>query len=219
MKVLLACEESQTVCTEFRKLGHEAYSCDILETSGAHPEWHIKMDVLDVLDGKCKFSTENGDLHEINTEWDLIIGFPPCTYLSNAGAKHLYPKGVLNEERYKKGLEAKDFFLKILNAKCGYVAVENPVSSRIYNMPQYTQEIQPYQFGHPQKKKTRLWLKNLPCLTSTNIVEPLENCHGNGWYTKGGKDRQRKRSKTFTGIAKAMAEQWSEYIENRKGIK
>ena len=219
MKVLLACEESQAVCLEFRKLGHEAYSCDILETSGAHPEWHIKTNVLDVLDGKCKFFTQNGELHENNTEWDLIIGFPPCTYLSNAGARHLYPNGVLNEERYKKGLEAKEFFLKILNAKCEHIAVENPVSSRIYNMPPCTQEIQPYQFGHSKKKKTRLWLKNLPPLKSTNIVEPIENCHEKGWFTKGGKDRQRKRSKTFAGIAKAMAEQWSEYIEKKVGIK
>lgn len=219
MKVLLACEESQTVCTEFRKLGHEAYSCDILETSGLHPEWHIRKDVSNILGGKCEFYTQDGKLHVINAEWDLIIGFPPCTYLSNAGARHLYPNGVLNEERYQKGLEAKEFFLKIFNAECEHIAVENPVSSRVYNMPPHAQEIQPYQFGHLQKKKTRLWLKNLPCLTPTNIVEPTENCHGAGWYTKGGKDRQRKRSKTFLGIAKAMAEQWSEYIENIKEAK
>ena len=218
MKVLIACEESQTVCEEFRKLGYEAYSCDILRTSGAHPEWHIDSDVSEILNGKCKFRTQKGDWHSIKAEWDLIIGFPPCTYLSNAGARHLYPNGCLNEERYAKGLMAKQFFLSILESDCKYIAVENPVSSRIYDMPTFTQEIQPYQFGHPQKKKTRLWLKNLPCLKPTNVVKPTQNCHEKGWYTKGGKERQRKRSKTFRGIAIAMAEQWGRYVEEAKGI-
>lgn len=193
MKVLVACEESQRVCIAFRAKGHEAYSCDIEPCSGGHPEWHIQDDVLKHLD----------------EGWDLIIAHPPCTYLSNAGARFLYPKGVLNEERYKKGIEAKEFFMKLYNADCPKICVENPVSSTIYKMPKYTQEIQPYYFGHPFKKKTRLWLKGLEPLKPTNIVEVSESTKIAGnWFNKGGKERQKNRSKTFEGIAKAMAEQW-----------
>ena len=193
MRVLVACEESQRVCIAFREKGHEAYSCDIEPCSGGHPEWHIQDDVL----------------KHLNEDWDLIIAHPPCTYLSNAGARFLYPKGVLNEERYKKGLEAKDFFMKLYNANCPKVCVENPVSSTIYNIPKHTQEIQPYYFGHPFKKKTRLWLKGLEPLKPTNIVDVSESTKVAGnWFNKGGKERQKNRSKTFEGIAKAMAEQW-----------
>ena len=193
MKVLVACEESQRVCKAFRERGHEAYSCDILPCSGGHTEWHIQDDVLNHLDDG----------------WDLIIAHPPCTYLSNAGARFLFPKGILNQDRYKKGLEAKEFFLKLLNANCPKICVENPVSSKIFEMPKHTQEIQPYQFGHPFKKKTRLWLKGLEPLKATNIVDVSESTKIAGnWFNKGGKDRQKNRSKTFEGIAKAMAEQW-----------
>lgn len=174
MKVLVACEESQRVCIAFRNKGHEAFSCDILECSGGHPEWHIQDDVL----------------KHLNENWDLIIAHPPCTYLSNAGARFLFPKGVLNEERYKKGLAAKDFFMKLYNAPCSKICVENPVSSTIFNMPKHTQEIQPFEFGHPYKKKTRLWLKGLPKLKPTNIVEVSESTKIAGnWFNKGGKDR------------------------------
>ena len=201
MKVLVACEESQEVCKAFRNLGHEAYSCDIEDCSGGRPEWHLKCDALELL----------------KMQWDMIIAFPPCTYLSNAGACRLYPKrGVLNAERYKKGLEAKDFFLKFLNADCSKIAVENPVSSRIFEMPKHTQEIQPYMFGHPFTKKTRLWIKGLPPLKPTNIVEPTSPYVPSGTGRKikdryGAAKREndaRERSKTFPGIAKAMAEQW-----------
>lgn len=193
MKVLVACEESQRVCIAFRAKGHEAYSCDIEPCSGGHPEWHIQDDVLKHLD----------------KDWDLIIAHPPCTYLSNAGARFLYPKGILNQERYQKGLEAKEFFMKLYNAECPKICVENPVSSKIFNMPKYSQEIQPFEFGHPYKKKTRLWLKGLPLLQPTNIVEVSESTKIAGnWFNKGGKERQKNRSKTFEGIAKAMAEQW-----------
>ncbi len=193
MRVLVACEESQAVTIELRKLGHEAYSCDIEECSGGHPEWHLQQDVTQLLKMK----------------WDMIIAFPPCTYLSNAGAKHLWKDHVLNEERYMKGLEAKKFFMQFLNADCPRIAVENPVSSRIFDMPPHTQEIQPYQFGHPVQKKTRLWLRGLPELKPTNEVDYKCNCHEAGtWFMKGGKDRQKNRSKTFPGVAKAMAEQW-----------
>lgn len=144
----------------------------------------------------------------------MIIAFPPCTYLSNAGAVHLWRGGELNRDRYQKGLQAKDFFLSILNANCPRIAVENPISSRIFEMPPHTQEIQPWQFGHPMTKKTRLWLKGLPLLIPTNVVRPTQNCHDSGtWFTKGGKDRQKNRAKTFPGVAKAMAEQWAGIIK------
>ena len=193
MKVLVACEESQEVCKAFRELGHEAYSCDIQDCSGGHPEWHLKQDVIPLLE----------------QEWDLIIAHPPCTYLSNAGARHLYPHGLLNMERYEKGLEAKEFFMKFLNCKCEKVCVENPLPSKIFRLPDYSQIIQPYEFGHPYKKKTLLWLKNLPRLKPTCIVEcPQSTKIAGNWFNVGGKDRQKNRAKTFSGIAKAMAEQW-----------
>lgn len=202
MKILVACEESQAVTIELRKLGHEAYSCDTESQTGGHPEWHLQQDVLPLLAEK----------------WDMIIAFPPCTYLSNAGACRLYPtKGVLNQERYEKGLAAKAFFTAFLNAPCSRIAVENPVSSRIFNMPQHTQEIQPWQFGHPYSKKTRLWLKGLPPLEPTKIVECLgpyvpagtsRKDHSKYGSAKRGEDAK-NRSKTFPGIARAMAEQWT----------
>ena len=154
-------------------------------------------------------------LELLKMRWDMIIAFPPCTYLSNAGAKFLYPKGVLNPERLKKGLTAKEFFMKFYNADCPKIAIENPVPSKIFGLPPHTQEIQPYMFGHPFKKKTRLWLKGLPKLQPTNLVSISESTKIPGnWFNKGGKERQKNRAKTFHGIAKAMAEQWAG--ENRE---
>ena len=194
MKILVACEESQRVCIELRKLGHEAYSWDILPCSGGHPEWHLQQDVTPLLKEK----------------WDMIIAFPPCTYLSNAGARHLYKGGKLNEDRYKKGLLAKELFMVIYNADCPKIAIENPTPSKIYELPEKSQVIQPWQFGHPYSKRTQLWLKGLPKLIPTNIVEVESSCRKAGnWFNKGGKDRQINRSKTFPGIAKAMAYQWT----------
>ena len=144
----------------------------------------------------------------------MIIAFPPCTYLSNAGAARLYPtKGNLNLERYEKGLKAKEFFMMFYNADCEKIAIENPVSSKVFDMPQHTQEVQPWQFGHPYTKKTRLWLKGLPELKHTKIVEPISPFLPSGTSrkikTKYGVERDAKmRSKTFQGIARAMAEQW-----------
>ena len=136
MKVLVACEESQAVTIEFRRLGHEAQSCDILDQSGGHPEWHIKGDALELINGNCSFMTTDGVQHTVNGRWDMLIAFPPCTYLSNAGACRLYPKkGQLDIARYEKGLEAKEFFLRFLNADCPRIAVENPVSSKVFEMP------------------------------------------------------------------------------------
>lgn len=194
MRVLVACEESQAVCIAFRKLGHEAYSCDILPCSGGHPEWHIQDDVL----------------KHLNDGWDLMIAHPPCTYLSNAGAVHYYGKKAKNiEMRKKKGEEAKEFFMKLLNCKIPKLCIENPRPLKMFQLPNYNQVIQPYEYGHPFKKRTCLWLRNLPKLESTNVVTEKQSTKVPGnWFNKGGKDRQKNRSKTFEGIAKAMAQQW-----------
>ena len=209
MNVLVACEESQAVCIELRKKGHEAYSCDIIDCSGGHPEWPIKQDVVPLLNGNCTFHTCDGGKHVINGRWDMIIAFPPCTYLTNAGARFLYPKGVLNEERLKLGLEAKEFFMHFYNADCEKICIENPTPSRVYELPKYTQVIQPWMFGHPVQKRTCLWLKGLEPLKPTEIVEERQSSKVPGnWFNKGGKERQKNRAKTFPGIAKAMAEQW-----------
>lgn len=221
MKVLVACEESQTVATAFRLAGHEAFSCDLLDCSGGRPEWHIKGDALELLDGFCTFRTCDGALHSLDSRWDLLIAFPPCTYLSNAGACRLYPKrGQLDMERYRMGLEAKEFFLKFLNADCPRIAVENPVSSRVYEMPDFSQEVQPFMFGHPYTKKTRLWLRGLPLLHATDVVEPVApfvpSGTGRKLRSKYGAaargDDARNRSKTFPGLAAAMAAQWGSLL-------
>ena len=175
MNVLVACEESQRVCTAFREKGHNAFSCDILPCSGGHPEWHCQGDVLNILNGSGNrqeyFCTQDNKSHKLPQKWDLIIAHPPCTYLSNAGARFLYPKGVLNEERLKLGLEAKEFFMAFYNADCEKICIENPTPSRVYELPKYTQVIQPWMFGHPVSKRTCLWLKGLEPLKPTEIVE------------------------------------------------
>ena len=215
MKILVACEESQEVCKAFRAKGHEAYSCDLQEPSGGHPEWHILGDALDAVKGG-RIVTMDGETHSVGT-WDMLIAHPPCTYLSNAGACRLYPhKGKLDVARYQKGLEAKAFFMRFYDAEIQRIAVENPVSSKVFEMPPHTQEIQPWMFGHPYTKKTRLWLKGLSPLYPTDIVKPIapyvpsrtgrKNRSAYG-AAKRGEDAK-NRSKTFTGIAKAMAEQW-----------
>lgn len=218
MKVLVACEESQRVCMAFRERGHEAYSADIQECSGGHPEWHILGDVIPLINGDCKFRTMDGAEHEIIGEWDILIAHPPCTYLTNAGARWLWSQGELNKERYEKGVQSVAFFNCFLKAKCKKVAVENPVPSSIFNLPKYTQTIQPYEHGHPYSKKTCLWLKGLPQLKPTKMVTSYVPYISSGSYTKthdpkykgasrkGGAEKT--RSKTFEGIARAMAEQW-----------
>lgn len=207
MRVLVACEESQRVCTAFREKGHEAYSCDILECSGGHPEWHIHGDVIPILRGGT-FFTQDGAVHGVD-KWDLLIAHPPCTYISNAGVRFLYPKGVLNEDRLRKGIQATHFFLRFLYADIEKIAVENPIPSTVYCLPPYDEIIQPWMFGHPVQKKTCLWLKGLPPLIATEVCEERQSSKVPGnWFNHGGKDRQRNRAKTFPGIAKAMAEQW-----------
>ena len=215
MRVLVACEESQEVCKAFRARGHEAYSCDIQDPSGGHPEWHILGDALEVLNGG-RFITMDGVSHSVG-KWDMLIAHPPCTYLSNAGARHLFAGHELNAERYSKGLEAKEFFMRFLDADIPRIAVENPVPSRIYCLPAYTQTIQPYEHGHPYTKRTCLWLKGLPKLSPSDLVVPVASWCPSGSYSKNHtsrhkgiftKDRAKNRSKTFPGIAKAMAQQW-----------
>lgn len=202
MRVLVACEESQEVCKAFRALGHEAYSCDLQECSGGHPEWHLQVDALEML----------------KMRWDLIIAHPPCTYISNAGARWLYAGGKLNEDRYLKGLDGKAFFMRFLEADCQRIAVENPIPSSIYGLPPRTQIIQPYEYGEPWSKKTYLWLKGLPPLKPTEYVPDHKPYCSSGSYSRGhdpkykGASRKggsaKSRSRTFSGIAKAMSEQW-----------
>jgi hypothetical protein len=232
MKVLVACEESQRVTLAFRERGHEAYSCDIMECSGGHPEYHIMQDVLPILNGNCTVTTCDGEVHNIEGKWDMIIAFPPCTHLAVSGARHF--EGKRKDGRQREGIE---FFVQFLNADCDRIAVENPIGiisgdyipkwfpdlADKYSLPiKPTQIIQPYYFGDPHKKTTCLWLKGLPELQPTKIVEPelisytkkdgkkvtfsKDYCHSFDWSS--AEDRSRKRSKTYIGVAKAMGTQW-----------
>lgn len=224
MNILVACEESQTVCIEFRKRNHNAFSADIQECSGGCPEWHILGDVLPLLNGKCTFKTMDGCTHSIPGQWDMIIGFPPCTYLTRAGACNI-PK---NPDRIKKGFDASIFFKQILTSNCKRICVENPPPMKRFNLPKYSQIIQPFYFGEPYHKPTCLWLKGLPNLQVTNLVEPEKDkyfyyskskgkiCSVSMWYQKAntGKNRSKNRSKTFKGVAIAMAEQWGSDVGN-----
>lgn len=220
MKILIACEESQRVCIAFRKKKHEAYSCDIQECSGGHPEWHIQGDVLPILNGNTKFITQDGTLHEISGKWDMIIAHPPCTYLTVTGNRwfNIEKYGKKAIKRYEQRKEAIQFFFRIVNAKCDKIAIENPVGimSTVWGKP--SQIIQPFMFGEPFEKRTCLWLKNLPKLNSTKLVIPPERMKFKSgktmpeWYAKlwalPKEEREKERSKTFIGIARAMAEQW-----------
>lgn len=226
MKVLIACEESRAVCIEGRKLGHEVYSCDILECSGGHPEWHIQGDVRKILnpydDGELKaiaFSTMDDEIHIVE-KWDLIIAHPPCTYLTVTGNRwfDIERYGQAAIKRHANRREAANFFFEFVLADCPRIAIENPIGymSTAYRKPD--QLIQPYMFGDPARKATCLWLKGLKPLKPTNIVEPeiVQYKNGKGtdspWHMDTMKlppdERARVRSKTFPGIAKAMAEQW-----------
>lgn len=219
MRVLCACEESQAVAIAMRRLGHEAYSCDIEPCTGGHPEWHIQADVLPLINGNCTFMDSQGGQHEISGQWDMLIAFPPCTYMTNASAVRMRVKGQIQPERYAKAMEAKEFFMKFYNAACPRICIENPTPMKLIGLPPYTQAIQPWQHGHPYTKRTCLWLKNLPPLVPSNVitegVTPYVNggckdANGNYRRFQGRRERDPKtRSKTFPGIAKAMAEQWA----------
>ena len=220
MKVLVACEESQAVTKEFRRLGHEAYSCDIIECSGGHPEWHIMQDVLPLLNGYCEFNTADGEYHMVFGKWDMIIAFPPCTYLTVTGNRwfNVERYGEKAIQRLKDREDAIKFFMAFANADCDKIAIENPVGIMSSTWRKPNQIINPYEFGDPFEKKTCLWLKGLPELKPTNIVEKPPRKHFDSgksmpaWYAEAWhlpkEERAKLRSKTFPGIAKAMAEQW-----------
>jgi len=208
MKVLIACEESQTVCKAFRKLGYEAYSCDIQDCSGGYPEWHIKSDAIaEAYSGK----------------YDLMIAHPPCTYLSNSGVSWLYNKDKSkNLDRWENLIIGGLFFKQLLNAPIRFIAVENPIPHK-YALEiidqKYSQLIQPYEFGHPESKATCFWLKELPILMQAtdgrNLWATLPKKQSQRIYYVSGKDRQKIRSKTFQGIADAMAVQWGDFVEKQ----
>lgn len=229
MNILVACEESQAVTIELRRLGHNAFSCDIQECSGGHPEWHICGDVLPLLNGNCEFVSMDGQAHTITGKWDMLIAFPPCTYLTVAGNRwfNIEKYGQTAIQRHKDRADAILFFMAFANADCPRIAIENPVGimSTEYRKPD--QKIQPWQFGHPMTKTTCLWLKNLPLLIPTDVLEKPENGWQNQLFTNGrysgfdtrdenGKvlswndpETAKIRSKTFPGIAKAIATQWA----------
>lgn len=236
MKVLVACEESQAVCTAFRELGHEAYSCDIQEPSGGHPEWHIKQDVLQILSpgvqlqglsheyyGIKPFETMDGVTHFICGKWDMIIAHPPCTYLTAAGACNI-PK---HPERLRYGFDAANFFKKMLDANCEKIVVENPPPMKRFGLPKYSQIVRPWMFGDSNNKPICLWIKGVKLLEPTNIVEKDKNIVSwvhkatgqkkscSKWYNTNTNDHSRHRSKTFPGIARAMAEQWGGDIRQK----
>lgn len=205
MRVLVACEESQAVAAAFRERGHEAYSCDLVPCSGGHPEWHIQVDATELL----------------KMRRDLIIAHPPCTYMSKAGARWMYPKaGELSEERFKLAMDAKAFFMRFLNADCPRIAVENPRPLKVVGLPPPTQVIQPYEYGHPYSKATLLWLKGLPLLKPTNILTSYTPYlpSNTGAFSRGGGGSRGvahdavTAAKTFPGIASAMANQWGETL-------
>jgi len=209
MKILCACEESQAVCIELRKLGHEAYSCDIEPCSGGHPEWHLQQDVLPLLKEK----------------WDMIIAFPPCTFLTVTGNRwfNIDRYGEKAKRRYKNREEAIKFFMAFANADCERIAIENPIGVMSTEFRKPDQIIQPYMFGDPARKATCLWLKGLKNLSATNVVEPVIIKYKNGkgtdnpWHmhtmSLPPDERAKARSKTFQGIAKAMAEQWAGIVK------
>lgn len=206
LKILVACEESQIVTKELRRLGHEAYSCDILPCSGGHPEWHIQDDVL----------------KHLNRGWDMIIAHPPCTYLTVTGNKWMKPEFKERfPDRHQQRKEAIEFFMKIANADSKYIAIENPVGIMSTEWRKADQYVHPYHFGDPHSKRTGFWLKGLPPLKPTKIVEPMMYTYKDGrkdpiWHVETMKlppaERSKMRSKTFPGIAKAISEQWTEFI-------
>ncbi len=235
LNILVACEESQTVCKEFRKLGHIAFSSDLLDCSGGHPEWHFNHDVLEVIKNGGGV-LQNGEEAYIQGDWDIMIAHPPCTFLAVSGAKWYYhpeDKGLPVEERRphpnfpNRAADREDganFFVKLMEADIPFIALENPVGIMNTRYRKPDQVVQPYHFGDSASKKTCLWLKNLPDLEYTDVVDAGEFIEfGSGrrlpkWYsdgltkTKTAEERRTWRSKTFPGFAKALAEQWSEYV-------
>lgn len=224
MRVLVACEESQEVCKAFRKRGHEAFSCDILPCSGGHPEWHIQGDVLPILDGCCHFNTMDGKKHYLKDRWDLIIAHPPCTYISNCCTRGFSLRVTAPEKvvaRWENRAIAAVFFMRFWAADCKHIAIENPIGfmSKAFRKPD--QYVSPWWFAKEvgdenyHEKRTGLWLKGLPPLKPNGVFSNFDCGAVYGKYSSGKNktwedSRQGSliRSKTFPGIAKAMAEQW-----------
>ena len=229
MKILVACEESQAVTIELRKLGHEAYSCDVEPCSGGHPEWHLQQDVIPLLNGDCSLKTMDGVLHSINGKWDMIIAHPPCTYLTVTGNRWFNTEtyGERAIQRINDRVDAIRFFMIFANANCEKIAIENPIGVMSSAWRKPNQIIQPWMFGHPTTKATCLWLKGLKSLMATSVVE-VDRSDVYEYVAKNGKikhdsrnrskckkeERSKHRSKTFPGIAKAMAEQWAGKVED-----
>lgn len=209
MKILIACEESQRVCIEFRKKGHEAYSCDLLPPSGGYPQYHICGNVLNLLHANCSFATYDGIMHFVEA-WDMLIAFPPCTYLTKAGACNI-PK---DPQRLQKGFDAREFFMTLYNAPIKHIAIENPIPMKIFELPKPSMHFQPYEFEgegneNAYTKYTYLWLKNLPpLLPTTDYPRGYKFPSWCAVNSSGIKTRSINRSKTFPGVARAMAQQW-----------
>ena len=201
MRILVACEESQAVTNELRRLGHEAYSCDIIDPSGGHPEWHIMQDVLPLLNGNCNFRTMDRERHTLCGRWDMIIAFPPCTHLAVSGARYFAKKRADGRQK-----AAVNFFMEFANALCPNIAIETPVGIMSTKWRKPDQIIQPWQFGHGETKATCLWLRGLPLLKPTEIVDGREQ---RVWKMPPSEERAKLRSKTYPGIARAMDEQWA----------
>lgn len=204
LKVLIACEESQVECSAFRSLGHIAFSCDIEPCRrGRHPEWHAQMDVRPLLKGECTFKTMDGKWHHIK-KWDLIIAHPPCTYLCKVSSVWMVQNGVVDQQRYDKMIEARSFFLECLNASANYVAVENPLPMARAQLPRPSFFADPSWFGFKYTKKTLYWVRNLPPIMP-KFVNPTTKSFVHC-------SRGKYRSRTYTGLADAIAEQWSSFI-------
>ena len=230
MKVLVACEESQAVTIELRKRGHEAYSCDIQECSGGHPEFHICADVIPLVNGNCTFKTMDNVEHTIEGKWDLLIAHPPCTYLTVTGNRwfNVERYGEKAIQRAKDREAAVEFFMVFANADCDHICIENPVGIMSTRWRKADQIIQPWMFGDAAEKKTCLWLKGLSPLIPTNVVTPpprKEFKSGNtmpAWYADAWhlpkEERSRLRSKTFSGIAEAIADQFTKQITEQNDL-
>lgn len=208
LNVLIICEESQTTCKAFLSLGHNAYSCDLQKCSGGLPERHFQLDCFSLL--KAAYATTQSGVVVKLPKWDLVIAHPPCTYLAKSSATSLFPGGVLCDERYKKMLSARDFFLRCLTIDVPHLCVENPTPLKICNLPAPSYVVNPYEFGDDFQKRTCLWVKNLPCLMPTictiNKPPSFTSLHSTG----------KARSKSFPGMSLQFAIQFGEYIEDKK---
>ena len=210
LNVLIACEESQAECDAFRRMGHNAFSCDIQPCRrGGHPEWHIKRDVTPFLQGTTQFRTMDGRHHHLS-RWHLIIAHPPCTYLCKMSSVQLIKGGEIDPDRLEKMMQARDFFFRCLNANAPFVAVENPLPMARANLPQPSCFIQPFWFSEPYSKKTLYWTKNLPPLMAdAQAVDIKQYCHSS---------RGKYRSRTFPKVADAIARQWGDWCADQLGI-